>query len=126
KLVKITEVKPRKVYFDGYYKYGYKVKPKDLIKYYWDNKCFKAKTEEVLLEPNKLYSLTSSKVTILSMQCSISALSSINTNRPRKKNINKLFISSLFAKQINLLPSHLNLLKDTILRLKDGTEIIII
>ncbi|CAG8646800.1 7157_t:CDS:2, partial [Racocetra persica] len=85
-----------------------------------------AKTDEVPLEPNKSYSLTSSKVTTPPMQCSVSAPSSINTNRPREGNTNKLFISSLFAKQINLLPSHLNLPKDTVLRLKDGTEITIV
>ena len=60
------------------------------------------------------------------MQCSVSAPSLINTNRPGEGNTNKLFISSLFAKQINLVPSHLNLPKDTVLRLRDRTKITIV
>ncbi|RIB09499.1 hypothetical protein C2G38_2208752 [Gigaspora rosea] len=135
KLVKITEVKLKKVYFDGYRRWGYEVESKDLMKNHWNYSCFEVKTEEVPLEPNKSYSLTSSKVTTPSMQCSVttppmqcsvSVPSSINTNRPGEGNTNKLFISSLFAKQINLVPFHLNLPKDTILRLRDGTEITIV
>ncbi|RIB22420.1 hypothetical protein C2G38_2173960 [Gigaspora rosea] len=126
KLVKITEVKPEKVYFNRYRKWGYEVESQDLMKNHWNYSCLEAKTEEVPLEPNKSYSLTSSKVTTPPMQCSVSVPSSINTNRPGKGNTNKLFISSLFAKQINLVSSHLNLPKDTILRLRDGTEITIV
>ncbi|RIB09518.1 hypothetical protein C2G38_2208732 [Gigaspora rosea] len=61
KLVKITEVKPKKVYFDGYRRWSYEVKSEDLIKNHWNYSRFEAKTEEVPLEPNKSYSLTSSK-----------------------------------------------------------------
>ncbi|CAG8777113.1 19635_t:CDS:2 [Cetraspora pellucida] len=116
KLVKITEIKPKKLYFDGYCRWGYEVESKDLMKNHWNYSCFEAKTEEIPLEPNKSYSLTSSKITTPSMQCSVSVPSLINTNRPREGNTKKLFISSLFAKQINLLLSHLNLPKDTALR----------
>ena len=46
KLVKITDIKPKKTYFGGWRRYGYKIKSKDLLKYHWDNECFKAKTED--------------------------------------------------------------------------------
>ena len=46
KLVKITDVKPRKTYFSGWRRYGYEVKPEDLMKFYLDNECYKAKTED--------------------------------------------------------------------------------
>ncbi|RIB02994.1 hypothetical protein C2G38_2226283 [Gigaspora rosea] len=55
KLIKITDVKPKKMYFSRWCRYAYEVKPEDLIKYYWDNECSKANTEEVPLEPNIPY-----------------------------------------------------------------------
>ncbi|RIB19693.1 hypothetical protein C2G38_2181171 [Gigaspora rosea] len=82
KLVKITEM-------------GYEVESQDLMKNCWNYSCLEAKPEEAPLEPNKSYSLTSSKVTTPPMQCSV-------------------------------IPSHLNLPKDTVLRLRDGTEITIV
>ena len=45
KLVKITDVKPKKTYFSGWRRYGYEIKSEDLMKYHWDNECSKAKTE---------------------------------------------------------------------------------
>ena len=36
KLVKITEVKPRKEYFDGWRRWGYEIKSEDLMKDHWD------------------------------------------------------------------------------------------
>ncbi len=45
KLVKITDVKPKKTYFSGWRRYGYEIKSSDLMKYHWDNECSKAKTE---------------------------------------------------------------------------------
>ena len=47
KLVKITEVKPRKEYFDGWRRWGYKIKSEDLMKDHWDNSCFKAETATI-------------------------------------------------------------------------------
>ena len=41
KLVKITDEKPKKTYFSGWRRYGYEIKPEDLMKHHWDNKCFK-------------------------------------------------------------------------------------
>ena len=46
KLVKIADVKPKKTYFDGWRRYGYEVKPEDLMKHHWDNECSKAKTQD--------------------------------------------------------------------------------
>jgi len=46
KLVKIAKVKPRKVYWDGWHRYGYEVKSKDSMQYHWDTECFKAKTQD--------------------------------------------------------------------------------
>ncbi|GBB83721.1 hypothetical protein RclHR1_01040026 [Rhizophagus clarus] len=45
KLAKISNVKPKKTYFTGWRRYKYEIKPEDLMKYHWDNKCSKAKTE---------------------------------------------------------------------------------
>src|SRR6266540_3394458 len=44
KLIKITEVEPRKIYYDGWRRWVYEVKSEDLMKNYWDCSCFKAKT----------------------------------------------------------------------------------
>jgi len=46
KLVKTTDEKPKKTYFSGWRRYGYEVKPEDLIKHHWDNECSKAKTQD--------------------------------------------------------------------------------
>ncbi|RIA85573.1 hypothetical protein C1645_830577 [Glomus cerebriforme] len=34
KLVKIPDVKPKKTYFNGWQRYGYEIKPEDLIKHH--------------------------------------------------------------------------------------------
>ncbi|PKY59018.1 hypothetical protein RhiirA4_514131 [Rhizophagus irregularis] len=41
KLVKITDEEPKKTYFSGWRRYGYEIKPKDLMKNHWDNSCSK-------------------------------------------------------------------------------------
>jgi hypothetical protein len=41
KLVKITDVEPKKEYFNRWRRYGYEIRPADLMKYHWDNECFK-------------------------------------------------------------------------------------
>src|SRR5436305_3813687 len=46
KLVKITDIKPKKTYFDGWRRYRYEIKSEDLMKYHWDNECSKAKTQD--------------------------------------------------------------------------------
>ena len=47
KLVKITEVKPRKEYFNGWCRWGYEIKSEDLMKDHQDNSCFKAETATI-------------------------------------------------------------------------------
>ena len=39
KLIKITEVEPRKVYYDGWRRWDYEVKSEDLMKNHWDQEC---------------------------------------------------------------------------------------
>jgi len=65
KLVKIPDVKPKKTYFDGWRRYGYEIKPEDLMKHHWNNSCFKTNKhiEAILKRPAHL--LTSSKSEIL-------------------------------------------------------------
>ncbi|PKY23948.1 hypothetical protein RhiirB3_438334 [Rhizophagus irregularis] len=46
KLVKITDIKPKKTYFSGWRRYGYEIKSEDLMKYHWNNECSKAKTPD--------------------------------------------------------------------------------
>ncbi|GBB83622.1 hypothetical protein RclHR1_10310005 [Rhizophagus clarus] len=46
KLAKIPDVKPKKTYFAGWKRYGYEIKPEDLMKHHWNNECSKAKTED--------------------------------------------------------------------------------
>jgi hypothetical protein len=46
KLVKITDIKPKKIYFNGWRRYGYEIKSEDLMKYHWDNECSKTKTKD--------------------------------------------------------------------------------
>jgi len=41
KLVEITDVKPKKTYFNRWQRYRYEIKPKDLMKNHWDNSYFK-------------------------------------------------------------------------------------
>ena len=45
KLVKITDVKPRKVYWNGWRRWGYEIESEDLMKNHWDNDCPKAKAK---------------------------------------------------------------------------------
>src|SRR5437870_1650844 len=44
KLVKITNVEPKKTYFDEWCRYGYKVKSEDLMQNHWDHSCSKVRT----------------------------------------------------------------------------------
>ena len=34
------------MYFGGWCRYGYEVKSEDLMQYYWNNECSKAKTQD--------------------------------------------------------------------------------
>ncbi|RIA93210.1 hypothetical protein C1645_735688 [Glomus cerebriforme] len=93
KLVKITEVKLRKVYYDGWRRWGYEVESEDLMKNHWNYSCFKTKTKV------KLYSLTGLKGTTPPMQYSASAPSLINIDRSRKDIKHTLYTASTWAKE---------------------------
>uniref|UniRef100_U9TTS2 Uncharacterized protein n=1 Tax=Rhizophagus irregularis (strain DAOM 181602 / DAOM 197198 / MUCL 43194) TaxID=747089 RepID=U9TTS2_RHIID len=44
--VKITDIKPKKTYFNGWHKHRYKIKSKNLMKHHWNTECSKAKTKD--------------------------------------------------------------------------------
>ncbi len=115
KLIKITEVEPRKVYYDGWRRWTYEVKSEDLMKNHWNCSCFKAKTSTI------------TKNTISSVEQEMFSLTSYRSSNC-KSNISRLFISSLYAKQNNLLLStnHFNQPKGTTLRLRNGIKITIV
>jgi hypothetical protein len=46
KLVKITDLKPKKIYFNGWRRYGYAIKSEDLMQYHWNNEFSKAKNQD--------------------------------------------------------------------------------
>ncbi|GES83367.1 hypothetical protein GLOIN_2v986619 [Rhizophagus clarus] len=86
KLVKIPDVKPKKTYFNGWQRYGYEIKPEDLMIHHWDNECFKVnKYIEVHL-------LARAKSEILCEKFSHQKRVLYPKNTP---NTGKLFISSL-------------------------------
>ncbi|PKY57771.1 hypothetical protein RhiirA4_479102 [Rhizophagus irregularis] len=123
KLVKITEVKPRKIYFDGWHRWDYKIKSEDLMKNHWNNSCFKAETATIAkntipsdpnFEPACIPPARQEMISLTSYQSSNC-----------RSNTSEIFISSLYAKQNNLLPS-INHLNRPVLKLEDGTEITIV
>ncbi len=120
--MKIAEVKPRKVYYDGWRRWAYEVESKDLMKNHWDCSCFKAesKDESYSAEAAKAYLLTHSPLPLTPYRYSESFL--------RKHMTSKLFILSRYAKQNNLLLStnHFNQPKGTMLRLRNRVEITIV
>jgi hypothetical protein len=119
KLIKIAEVKPRKVYYSGWV---YEVKSEDLIKNHWDNLCFKTNKHK------EAHLLASSKSEILREKSSdrrgvLYPEKNTPDSLPQfdRTNGSEIFISSIYAKQNNL--NHLNQPKGTALRLRDGTVI---
>ncbi|POG57827.1 hypothetical protein GLOIN_2v986619 [Rhizophagus irregularis DAOM 181602=DAOM 197198] len=131
KLVEITDVKPKKTYFSGWRRYGYEIKPEDLMKHHWDNSCFKTNKhiEAILKRPAHL--LTSSKSEILREKSSdrrgvLYPGKNTPDSLPQfdRTSGSEIFISSIYAKQNNL--NHLNQPKGTVLRLRDGTVITIV
>ena len=120
KLVKITEVKPRKEYYSGWGRWAYEVESEDLMKNHWNYSCFK--TETTTIAPPARQEMIS-PTSYQSSNC--------------KSNTSEIFISSLYAKQNNLLGplpyapsartlSSINHLNQPTLRLKDGTKIMIV
>jgi hypothetical protein len=127
KLIKITEVEPRKVYYDGWRRGGYEVKSEDLMKHHWDNSCFKTNKHK------EAYLLASSKSEILCEKSSDrrgvlypekNTLPQDSLPQFDRTSGSEIFISSIYAKQNNL--NHLNQPKGIMLRLKDGTKVTIV
>ena len=120
--MKITEVKPKKEYFDGWRRWGYEIKSEDLMKDHWDNSCFK--TETATIAKNTMPSAPNFEpACILPAKQEIilpTSYQSLNCG-----STSEIFISSLYAKQNNLLPS-INYLNRPVLKLDDGTEITIV
>ena len=105
KLVKITEVEPRKEYYSGWGRWAYEVESEDLMKDHWNYSCFK--TETTTIAPPARQEMIS-PTSYQSSNC--------------KSNTSEIFISSWYAKQNNLLPS-INNHNQPALRLRDGTKI---
>jgi hypothetical protein len=125
KLVEITDVKPKKTYFSGWRRYGYKIKPEDLMKHHWDNSCFKTNKhiEAHLLARSKLDILHEKsfdrKGILYPKKITLDSLSQFD-----RTSESEIFVSSIYAKQNNL--NHLNHPKGTVLRLRDGTKVTIV
>ncbi|GBB93752.1 hypothetical protein RclHR1_22250001 [Rhizophagus clarus] len=107
KLVEITDVKPKKTYFSGWRRYGYEIKPEDLMIHHWDNECFKVNKH---IEAHFLARAKSEKL------CEKSSDQKRVLYPKNTPDTGKLFISSLYIKQP----------KGTVLRLGDGTEIMVV
>ncbi|GES96465.1 hypothetical protein GLOIN_2v986619 [Rhizophagus clarus] len=122
KLVKIPDVKPKKTYFDGWRRYGYEIKPEDLMKHHWNNSCFKTNKhiEAFLLARSKSEILCEKS----SDQKGILYPEKITPDSLFPRQTGEIFISSLYTKQNNL--NHLNQPKGTMLKLGDGTKVTIV
>ena len=127
KLVEITNVKPKKTYFNGWRRYGYEIKPEDLMKHHWNNSCFKTNKhiEAVLKGPAHL--LARSKSEILREKSSdrkgilySKKITSDSLSQFDRTSESEIFVSSIYTEQNNL--NHLNHPKNTVLRLRDGQK----
>jgi hypothetical protein len=130
KLVKIPDVKPEKTYFDGWRRYGYEIKPEDLMKYHWDNECFKINKHIEAFLKGPAPSHINSKPENIPGENKRNFFEIESSSPPADQQIKRgskseLFISSIYAKQNNLFP-HLNQYKGSTLRLRDGTVIMFV
>src|SRR4051794_33200621 len=95
KLVKITEVEPRKVYYSGWGRWAHEVESEDLMKNHWNYSCFKTKSATMPSAPNfepaNISPVRQEMVSPTSYQLSNC-----------KSNTSEIFISSRYAKQNNL------------------------
>jgi hypothetical protein len=113
KLVKITEVEPRKEYYSGWGRWAYEVVSKDLMKDHWNNSCSK------VIIPN---------TPNFEPACISPARKEMVSPSNCKSNTSEIFISSRYAKQNNLLGSSgtlpaINYLNQPALKLRDETKI---
>ena len=116
KLVKITEVEPRKEYYSGWGRWAYEVESEDLMKNHWNYSCFKAET--TTMAENTMPSAPNFEPACNSVTSGNQEKISPTSYQPSncRSNTGKLFISSRYAKQP----------KGTVLRLRDGTEITVV
>src|ERR1051325_8593570 len=130
KLVKITEIEPRKEYYSGWGRWAYEIESEDLLKDHWNNSCSSQRRHNFVgkviipstpnFEPACISPTRQETILPTSYQSS-----SHNQRRSEQGITSKIFISSLYAKQNNLLPS-INHLNRPVLKLEDGTEITIV
>ncbi|CAB4478969.1 hypothetical protein RhiirA1_455156 [Rhizophagus irregularis] len=123
KLVKITEVEPRKEYYSGWGRWAYEVESENLMKDHWNYSCFKAETATMAKNTMPSAPNFEPACILTTRQEMISPTSYQSSNC--KSNTSEIFILSLYAKQNNLLPS-INYLNQPALRLKDGTKTMIV
>src|SRR4051812_2330171 len=97
KLVKITEVEPRKKYYSGWGRWAYEVESEDLMKNHWNYPCFKAET--AIIAKNTMASDPNFELACIlpARQEMISPTSYQSSNY--KSDTGELFISSQYAKQ---------------------------
>jgi len=115
KLVKITEVEPRKEYYSGWGRWAYEVESEDLMKDHWNKSCSKVIIPSTPnFEPACISPASQEMVSPTSYHSSNCG-----------SNTSEIIISSLYAKQNNLLPS-INHLNRPVLKLDDGMEITIV
>lgn len=121
----VNEIKPTKSYHHGWHRFIELIEAKDMMREHWDQKCSdplsdlgRARVKQQAFDKSFFKNKFSQKETAFTLQIDKSR----GSTPP-----NKLFISSRYVIQNNLLPmNHLNRPKDTVLRLKDGTEITIV
>ncbi|PKY60066.1 hypothetical protein RhiirA4_483333 [Rhizophagus irregularis] len=126
----VNEIKPTKTYHHGWYRFVELIEAKDIMQKHWDRECSDPLSDFGRARV-KQYSFDKFKENdLIGVYC--------NKLRPPLKYqdserdephlltpSNELFISSLYAKQNNLLPS-INHLNQPVLRLRDGTKITIV
>src|SRR4051794_30544896 len=128
----VNEIKPTKSYHHGWHRFIELIEAKGMMQEHWDQECSdplsdlgRARVKQQAFDKFKENDLIG--VYCNKLRLPLKYWDSIRDKTHSLTPPNKLFISSRYAKQNNLLLStkHLNQPKGTVLRLKDGTEITI-
>ena len=127
KLVKITEVEPRKEYYSGWGRWAYDIESEDLMKDHWNNSCSSQRRHnfvgKVIIPSTPNFEPACISPTRQETILPSSYQSSSSSQRRSEQGItSEIFISSWYAKQNNLLQS-INHLNQLALRLRDGIKI---
>ncbi|RIA84912.1 hypothetical protein C1645_831569 [Glomus cerebriforme] len=120
KLVKITEIEPKKEYYSGWRRWVYEVESKDLMKNHRNYSCFKAET--AIIATNTMPSAPKFEPACISPARQEIILPTSYQSSNCKSNTSEIFILSQYAKQNNLLSST----KGTVLKLRNGTKVTIV